>query len=89
MKVHVRCSLYFNREPSCVIYNRLGKTVEQFTTKRERSVELFAGFRVPARLKTPARSAEDFVSCVLTPRGYMASTFALFYSENRDEPFQG
>jgi len=59
-----------------------GQIVEQFTTKRERSVELFAFGMVP-RLKTIARSAEDFARRVLRPRAYMESTFAPFYKENR------
>jgi len=47
---------------------------------------------MPARLKTLARSAESFARRVLTPRAYMASTFAPFYAENRwgnDESVSG
>lgn len=44
------------------------------------------------RLKTIARSAEAFARRVLTPRAYMESTFAPFYTENRwgdDESVSG
>ena len=52
----------------------------EFTTKRKRSVELFV---MPARLKTFARSAEDFARRVFTPRAHMERTFRPFYTENR------
>ena len=38
---------------------------------------------MPSRLKTFARSAEQFARRVLRPRSYMESTFAPFYAENR------
>jgi len=38
---------------------------------------------MPVRLKTIARSAQNFARRVLTPRAYMTSTFAPFYTENR------
>src|SRR6185369_12724105 len=82
MKIHVRCSLYFKSGILLRDLQPSGQIVEQFTTKRERSVELFAFGMVP-RLKTIARSAEDFARRVLRPRAYMESTFAPFYKENR------
>ena len=47
---------------------------------------------MPLRLKTIARSAEDFARRILRPRAYMQSTFAPFYTENRwgdDESVSG
>jgi len=48
--------------------------------------------KMPSILKTFARSAEQLARRVLTPRAYMASTFAPFYTENRwadDESVSG
>ena len=42
-------------------------------------------FTMPARLKTLARSAEEFARRVLTPRAYMESTFAPFYAVFRQD----
>jgi SAM-dependent methyltransferase len=47
---------------------------------------------MPSKLKTFARSAERFARRVLTPRAYMRSTFAPFYTDNRwgdDESVSG
>jgi len=84
MKIHVRCSLYFKSGILLRDLQPSGQIVEQFTTKRERSVELFAFGMVP-RLKTIARSAEDFARRVLRPRAYMESTFAPFYAVCRQD----
>jgi hypothetical protein len=55
MKVHVRCSLYFNRGTLLRDLQPSGQSDEQFTTKREPSVELFPNRWCP-NLKTSLRS---------------------------------